>query len=110
MRLLAILLLVSSFIAAGCASEKVSVYTFQKARVDQSIKGNEGYLMGQPPAGEQTQRSSKRTLIGVDIELPGTFAGSSSAKESAAEGPQTAPVQKAEENVEYTKEGEVWIK
>jgi len=56
---------------SGCTHTKVKnveVYTFKKERVDQKIEGNQGYLTGTPP--EIGPRDTKRTLIGVDIELP----------------------------------------
>jgi hypothetical protein len=61
---------VLGFALAECAGA-VDVYTFKKERVDQELKGNRGYLMGQPPAVE-TSASRKRTLIGVDVEVPFT--------------------------------------
>jgi hypothetical protein len=61
-------ILVFGFFTAGRA-DSIEVYTFKKERVDQDLKGNRGYIMGSRPAPEKA-RSSKRTLIGVDIELP----------------------------------------
>ena len=70
--ILAIFLMVCFFVG-GCAKpehRKVDVYTFKKDRVDQNMeRGNRGYIMGTPPPVEE--RDTKRTLIGVDIELPG---------------------------------------
>lgn len=62
-----VLLVVVSFLMVGCAG--VDVYTFKKDRVDQKIKGNEGYIMGQKPPGPREARDPKRTLIGVDVDV-----------------------------------------
>jgi len=69
-----VLLLVVMAFLAGCAStpgtKPIEVYTFQKERVDQKLAGNQGYLEGDaPPVTEP--RSTKRTLIGIDVEVPG---------------------------------------
>ncbi len=61
--LFAVLVLVS-----GCAS--VDMYTFKKDRVDQELRGNQGFMSGQAP-DVQGSRQLKRTLFGVDIELKG---------------------------------------
>ncbi|NQT33442.1 MAG: hypothetical protein HQ594_07210 [Candidatus Omnitrophica bacterium] len=74
MRMFVALLIVVSFLIAGCASmvdKPVEVYTFKKERVDQTIAGNQGYMEGTPPAVDRSARDTKRTLIGIDIELPG---------------------------------------
>jgi hypothetical protein len=47
----------------------IDIYTFKKERVDQELKGNRGYIMGTSPK-TQDRRPGKRTLIGVDVELP----------------------------------------
>ena len=47
----------------------VDVYTFKKERVDQGMDGNRGYIMGAVPKADSLG-SRKRTLVGVDIELP----------------------------------------
>ncbi len=64
-----ILLVIAGFLVTGCAG--VDVYTFKKDRVDQEIKGNEGYLTGQADGTPLKERKTERTLIGVDIELTG---------------------------------------
>ena len=76
MRFFIIFMVVLSFHAAGYAfsakDTSVDVYTFKKDRVDQEIDGNQGYIMGKPGTVPLKARKSKRTLIGVDIELPMT--------------------------------------
>jgi hypothetical protein len=47
----------------------IDIYTFKKERVDQELKGNRGYIMGATKKTED-RRPQKRTLIGIDIELP----------------------------------------
>ena len=80
MRLIILLLLLSVSLT-GCAKftmQKVAnavdgidgkVYLFQKDRVDQRMGGNRGYITGTPPPAAPRE-NLKRTLIGVDIELP----------------------------------------
>jgi hypothetical protein len=53
---------------AGCAD--VRTYTFKKDRVDQRIAGNRGYFHGTPPPAPVMDEVPKRTLIGIDIEIP----------------------------------------
>ena len=55
---------------SGCGAN-VRTYTFEIDRPDQKLEGNKGYLMGQPPA-KKVKRETKRTIIGVDVELPTT--------------------------------------
>ena len=64
------LLITVSFLITGCAS--VDVYTFKKDRVDQKEEGNKGYLKGMAPESQDKTGISQRTMIGVDIELPGS--------------------------------------
>ena len=62
------------FLFSGCATvddeRPIEVYTFQKDRVDQKLSGNQGYLKGEAPEST-SPRKTKRTLIGVDVALPG---------------------------------------
>ncbi|MFH1552329.1 MAG: hypothetical protein ABID83_01645 [Candidatus Omnitrophota bacterium] len=91
MRKIFALLVVASFITAGCAStgqKPVEVYTFKKDRVDQEITGNRGYLKGTPPPLPE-DRDTQRTLIGVDIELPARLIGEDD--EEAGETVKTEP-------------------
>jgi hypothetical protein len=71
------LLITVSFLITGCAS--VDVYTFKKDRVDQKEEGNKGYLKGMAPESQDKTSTPQRTMIGVDIELPG---GATSSKET----------------------------
>ena len=62
-----IILITAIVLLNGCASS-MKVYTFKKERVDQELKGNEGFVEGGKPE-KKDSRSTKRTLIGIDIEL-----------------------------------------
>ena len=65
---LVVILLVISFLVTGCSN--VKTYTFKRERVDQGMQvGNRGYLIGTPPPAE-SREGLKRTMIGVDIEIP----------------------------------------
>ena len=78
MRLLIAAILLVGIALSGCTGGRV--YTFQKDRVDQSVEGNRGYLVGDPPP-VTSKGTSKRTIIGMDIEvglLPGEKAEYSS--------------------------------
>ena len=67
MRFFIIAVLLVSFTLAGCSN--VRVYTFAKERVDQKEAGNRGYITGTPPP-KPIGPVKKRTLIGIDIEIP----------------------------------------
>ena len=114
MKILVVLGVICCFMMTGCTStgiKGIDVYTFKKERVDQAVAGNRGYLTGQAPEGVAGPRSSKRTLIGIDIEVPGEFVGSGrSAGKEAGTQPEKALVPKAGEKMEHTEEAEVWIK
>ena len=70
MKLLLIPFLLISIVLAGC-SNVGSPYLITKDRVDQEIEGNRGYLMGTPPpAPARGGDVPKRTLIGIDVEIP----------------------------------------
>lgn len=100
---------------AGSCADAIDIYTFKKDRVDQEINGNQGYLSGPPPAVPQDRVIPKRTLIGVDIELPG---GSSSAESEpvkpapAKEAPAPQPVKatKVEVKEKIAENEDEWIK
>jgi len=51
---------------AGCL---VRTYKVQKDRVDQDISGNRGYIQGETPAPEVTQRSSTRETVVIEVEF-----------------------------------------
>jgi len=57
------------FVFIVCKAFAVDVYTFKKDRVDQDLNGNRGYIVGTPPKQEDN-RNKKRTLIGIDVEIP----------------------------------------
>ena len=76
MRFVVILAVITSFMFVGNAAfssdQSIDIYTFKKDRVDQEIDGNQGYIMGKPKEIPTKPRKSKRTLIGIDVELPMT--------------------------------------
>lgn len=82
----------------GFTAAAIEVYTFKKDRVDQKVDGNRGYIVGVPPA-EERPRDLKRTLIGVDIEVPSVFGPSEKSKKEKA-----GTKKKAEKPVKATKE------
>jgi len=68
MRSLLIAFLLVSVILTGCSGARI--YTFEKDRVDQRTEGNRGYITGTPPAEPVKKDVPKRTLIGIDMEIP----------------------------------------
>lgn len=109
--LLVFIFVVSLFLAH--TSSAIDVYTFKKDRVDQEITGNQGYISGNPPKAPDTM-GRKRTLIGVDVELPVTSQDIEGEEEyvSPAQEKKTLPEKKAKEVKEKAvKETEEdWIK
>ncbi len=53
---------------AGCSG--VRIYEIKKDRVDQQVEGNRGYMKGTPPVAPIRRDVPKRTLIGIDMEIP----------------------------------------
>ncbi|MGB2601206.1 MAG: hypothetical protein WBD00_03665 [Candidatus Omnitrophota bacterium] len=96
-------------------ADAIDVYTFKKDRVDQNLDGNRGYLAGKPKDMTGGDRNIKRTLIGVDIELP---AGSSSSDDEEEPEKTSKSVSKKKEPVKKSKPStvvgdeseEAWIK
>ncbi len=68
MRFLLIAVLLASMVLSGCSGARI--YTFKKDRVDQRTKGNRGYIKGTPPPEPIRKGVAKRTLIGIDMEVP----------------------------------------
>jgi hypothetical protein len=70
------LLILVCLILSGCGTTKfglddnVRVYRVEEERVDQEMAGNQGYIMGTPPAVPEGERKTTRTLIRVDVEVP----------------------------------------
>lgn len=69
MRIILIGVLLIGISLAGCSSVS-SPYIIEIDRVDQEIEGNRGYLSGTPPAELPKKKFLKRTLIGIDVEIP----------------------------------------
>ena len=67
MRISVVIILLFALVLTGCSN--VRTYTFQKDRVDQVQKGNRGYILGTPPPAP-VEVNKKRTMIGIDIEIP----------------------------------------
>ena len=114
-----ILLFVIAAFLAGCAStpgtKPIEVYTFQKDRVDQKLSGNQGYLEGDaPPITEP--RKTKRTLIGIDVEVPDRILPESSTSKTSASSATTstttssAATQTQVKQQTTASEEEQWIK
>ena len=84
MRFAIVIILLASVMLAGCSN--VSTRIVEKDRVDQQMQqGNRGYLLGTPPPAEDRE-NLKRTMIGIDVEIPllpgeRTTAGSSGTPE-----------------------------
>ena len=94
---------------SGSKAEAIDIYTFKKDRVDQSLTGNRGYISGEPKDLPEEKRNLKRTLIGVDIELPAGFSKASSGEETATE-PQKNKAKKTEKTEVKPVKEEDWIK
>jgi hypothetical protein len=105
------ILIVAGFIAVlftGFGADAIEVYTFKKDRVDQELDGNRGYISGEPEDMPAEKRDLKRTLIGVDIEIPSRFAGGGGEEETGAETPSKKEAKPAVK--EKAKGREEWIK
>jgi hypothetical protein len=92
---------------SGVKADAIDVYTFKKDRVDQNLDGNRGYLMGKPKDMTGGDRNIKRTLIGVDIELP---AGSSYSDDEEAPQAKTSSKKDKSSTVVGDETKEDWIK
>ncbi len=68
-KILSIFIMSGIILSCALSAYAIDIYTFKKKRVDQELNGNRGYVMGTPPP--PGERKDKRTLIGIDIELPG---------------------------------------
>lgn len=55
---------------AGCGT-RVRAYKKKVERVDQEIKGNQGYLFGTPPPLDRSDVPTTRTTLVVEFEQPG---------------------------------------
>ena len=103
-----IVLFVTMIFLAGCAKDgikPVEIYTFKKDRVDQDLRGNQGYLTGTPPP--VGPRNTKRTLIGIDIALPG---GGEVEIDEGYQATRKKKMGKKTKTSKKTKNAEVWIK
>ena len=68
MRFLLIAVLLVSVTLAGCSGARI--YTFKEERVDQRLEGNRGYIKGAPAPESIRKGVAKRTLIGIDLDVP----------------------------------------
>ena len=68
MKNILIAIMVLNLVLAGCSN--VRTYIFKKERVDQEMSGNRGYIVGTPPPQPAIREIPKRTMIGIDIEIP----------------------------------------
>lgn len=130
MKFLFAFVLLFSLALTGCSN--VKTYVFKQDRVDQRTEGNRGYIIGTPPHVPAVQEVPKRTLIGIDIEvpiLPGEKGYEPYGKKAKSKKPsavieeeiviieeyvpaeETVPAEKTNfEPKKETKEGEEWIK
>ena len=53
-------------ILQGC----VAVHIKEKPRVDQSVGGNEGYVVGEPKVSDDISRAPVRETVDVDVKNP----------------------------------------
>ncbi|MGB3241265.1 MAG: hypothetical protein WBB66_00210 [Candidatus Omnitrophota bacterium] len=77
MRKFFVLFIIACFLLSGCGTtkfglENVKVYHVEEERVDQAVKGNQGYITGEAPPAVGPRKTT-RTLIKVDVEVPGDF-------------------------------------
>ncbi|MFQ5952835.1 MAG: hypothetical protein ACE5JK_05465 [Candidatus Omnitrophota bacterium] len=111
MKVLAMLIIVSLMLS-GCGTtkfgiENVKIYKTKRDRVDQAIKGNQGYITGVTPSGPVEERKSQRTLIVIDIDVPEDFYPLStitSIGKDLPEGEEAAPAETEEEITETEEE------
>ncbi|GEM_PF-1210796 len=68
MRFFPVVILLFSIVLSGCSGARI--YTFEKDRVDQRTEGNRGYVKGTPPPEPVKKSTAKRTMIGIDMEVP----------------------------------------
>ena len=113
-RIFALIIAIGVFIS-GCGTTKfgidtVKVYKTKKDRVDQSITGNRGYIVGESPEGPVPERKRQRTMIIVDIDVPDDFIIGEIGKDLPEE--EDAPSEKTSGYVtrEEITESEEWIK
>lgn len=63
--------LLAIFVISGCA---VRTYKVTKARVDQEVGGNRGYLSGQAPADVKPSSTTRETyVLEVEMGTPGKY-------------------------------------
>ena len=62
--------LLVSIVVAMSLSGCLRTYTFKQERVDQEIAGNRGTIMGEVTPAPAIRAVPKRTVIGVDVEIP----------------------------------------
>ena len=121
MKKLFTLIIIAGFILSGCGTTKfglnrnVQVYKVEVDRVDQELRGNQGYLMGQPPAIPEGSRKTTRTMIRVDVEVPEDLYPLSTVLGIGkdlpeGEGKEPAPRRAVITEEETVEEDEGWIK
>ena len=111
MKIFVVLVLVIGMVASSGVADAIEIYKFKKARVDQSLKGNRGFLSGKPEGLPESAGCRKRTLIGVDIELPaGSYPGGKDIPGEKAAKETVTETGRGTEKVVHTEEAESWIK
>jgi hypothetical protein len=72
MKKLYIVAIIACVLISGCVTgtSNLKISKLEIDRVDQTVKGNRGYLTGEAPA-PVGPRKTKRTVISIDVEVPG---------------------------------------
>ena len=107
MKLITVIVLLAGVTLAGCSN--VSTRIIEKDRVDQEMQqGNRGYLLGTPPPAEE-RKNLKRTMIGIDIEIP-ILPGEEATSSGSAPATTNFEPKKSKEVVKEEVVEEEWIK
>lgn len=102
---LSVISLVAIFVICGCA---VRTYKVTKARVDQKVAGNQGYLSGNVPAGEVKPASTTRDTYVMEVEL-GSSARYQKLSQPKMSEQTIAPIEKTNLEEDYLTEEETAI-
>ena len=103
-----LLFVVVSLVISGCSH--VEVTTVKKDRVDQELKGNEGYLEGGVPQGTREERSKQRTIINFDINLTDDYLGADKKTETDQPEQNVSSKSTSSQNTQYESSQPVAVK
>ena len=108
MRFALVIILLAGVTLAGCSN--VSTRIVEKDRVDQEMQqGNRGYLLGTPPPAG-ARENLKRTMIGIDVEIPILPGEETAGSKDASEATNFEPKRSGKVIVEEEVLEEEWIK